>query len=94
MGESTMRSEDFDAAMERCITEINKLPDSQRERLLELVHATRERQQMLDRSLREALDALDDWRICQKYFLFDMEARQRELALGGGEDEVDPSEWL
>ena len=94
-----MQSNEFDTAMERCIFEINDLPDSQRNQLMQLVEETRQRQQSIDRSVRAALEALDDWRICQRYMIFDMEARQRELAQAASDDEksdgeVDPSEWL
>ena len=75
-----MKAEDFQAALERCIHQINKLPEAQRGRLMELVGQAKSRQLSVDDSLSEAMDAIDDWRLHQKYLLFDMEARQRELA--------------
>jgi len=79
-GESGMQAEEFQAALERCIRQVNELPESQRGRLMELASETKDRQQIVDDTLRQALDAIDDWRLQQKYMIFDMEARQRELA--------------
>jgi len=93
-----MKAEEFDAALERCIRAINDLPEGKRSQLMELVNETRDHQQTVDVSLREALDAIDDWRLYQKYMLFDMEARQRELADNIPEDAetdaTDDVDWL
>lgn len=97
-GESGMSAEDFQAALERCIQQINKLPESQRGRLMELVNDTQDRQRSVDDTLRQALDAIDDWRLQQKYMIFDMEARQREQAEQAQDDAdadfTDDIDWI
>ena len=69
---------DFEAAVEACIREIRNLPAAQHDRLMALVAEAQLRQQELSRSLHCALDALDDWRLYEKYRLFDEECRIRE----------------
>lgn len=73
-----MHDGDFQTKLREYVETIATLPEEQRKRLMDLVTETRERQEMIVRMQREALDTLDDWRITEKYRLFDLECRERE----------------
>lgn len=74
-----MSTDDFEAAMQKCLEKIDELPPERRVQLLDLVAETRARHQRVQRSIRQAADALDDWRLYKKYSVFDQEARLREI---------------
>ena len=57
---------------------IEALPEDQRGPLLALLEETRRRHQLIRQATDHARHALDDWRLLQKYLIFDHEARQRE----------------
>lgn len=71
-----MRDEQFEQSLQRCLDE---LPADKREPIQQLVEETRSRHEDIKSSLQRAIHALDDWRLLQKYQLFDLEARQREM---------------
>lgn len=73
-----MLDTDFEAHIQETLSAIAMLPEPQRTQLLTLVDETRERQRQNRESARRARSSLDDWRLLQKYLLFDREARQRE----------------
>ena len=73
-----MTSEEFEAAVEGCAPLLEDLPSERREDLSELIEETRRRFEEVTQSIGRAREALDDWRLVQKYLLFDREASQRE----------------
>jgi len=86
-----MLDQDFQTTLRKYVETIATLPEEQRQRLMNLVNETRERQETIVRMQREALNTLDDWRITEKYRLFDLECRERELqAQAETGEEFDP----
>ena len=73
-----MTDDQFEQALQRCLQALHELPEPKREELKKLVEQTRRRHKQIKQSLQSALSALDDWRLSQKYRLFDIEARRRE----------------
>ncbi len=57
---------------------IDSLPADQQARLRDLLEETKERHVQIGASIARAMAAVDDWRLAQKYRLFDHEARVRE----------------
>ena len=70
----------FDKRVQELTAVISTLPADKREALLQMVEETRQRQQDTTANLERARDALDDWRVIQKYRIFDAEASFREQA--------------
>ena len=75
-----MTRETLEAHIEKMMTKINSLPKDRRESLLKVVEETRVRHAHIQESVTGALNALDDWRLLQKYHIFDLEAKAREDA--------------
>ena len=73
-----MQSRQFETHLQQMIDRIETLPESQRGPLMNLVDETRQRHKDIRDAARKGHDALDDWRLIQKYRIFDAEARQRE----------------
>lgn len=73
-----MREDQFEEALKRCLEAMEELPEPKKEELKKLVKETRLRHDHIQQSLNKALTALDDWRVYQKYRLFDREAKNRE----------------
>ena len=73
-----MDQQAFDAQLREIIAKINTLPEPQRAPLMALVEEARQRHARIKGATARAREALDDWRLIQKYILFDHEARQRE----------------
>ena len=77
-GGSIMSNEQFEAAMQRAMAAMESLPVEQREKLMVVVEETRRRHERIQQSVMVANEAMDDWRILQKYMVFDREAQARE----------------
>jgi hypothetical protein len=73
-----MEEQAFEAQLREIIAKINTLPEPQRAPLMALVEEARQRHAQIKDATARAREALDDWRLIQKYILFDHEARQRE----------------
>ena len=73
-----MGDQTFEAHIREIIAKINTLPEPHRGPLMALVEETRRRHTQIKDEAVRAREALDDWRLIQKYLLFDEEARQRE----------------
>lgn len=73
-----MQNGDIETTFQECVERMTSLPEEQRQRLFDLLNESRQRQETLLRMQREVLDAIDDWRISEKYRAFDLECRQRE----------------
>ena len=74
----SVKDDQFEQALQRCLEALDGLPEPKREELKKLVEQTRRRHEQIKQSLQSALSALDDWRLAQKYRLFDQEAHRRE----------------
>ena len=73
-----MKEDQFEQALQRSLKALDKLPEPKKEELKRLIEETRKRHDQIKVSLKEALAAVDDWRLMQKYYLFDKESRDRE----------------
>ncbi len=73
-----MTDEQLEAQLTRITSRIGTLPSPERTRLIELIEETRRRHRDIQTQARRSLTALDDWRLAQKYLIFDYEARLRE----------------
>ena len=73
-----MKEDQFEQALQRSLKALDELPEPKKEELKKLIEETRKRHGQIKVSLKEALAAVDDWRLIQKYYLFDHEARDRE----------------
>lgn len=74
-----MLDQDFQATLRKYIESIATLSEEQNRRLMDLAEETRRRHETIVRLQRETLSALDDWHITEKYRLFDLECREREM---------------
>ncbi len=72
-----MDDERLEAAIRRCKSVMETLQQADQEDLASLLDETRRRDEEIKRGYRDAMDALGDWRLVQKYLLFDREARRR-----------------
>ncbi len=68
----------FETQLREISESIEALPEDRRGALLALLEETRHRHQLIRQATEHARHALDDWRLIQKYLIFDHEARQRE----------------
>ena len=75
-----MYDRQFEETVRRSALVAASLPTPQREQLLALIEETRRRHGEVRTWVARARAALDDWRLVQKYLVFDREARQREAA--------------
>lgn len=73
-----MTNDELGTRLDRIDTLIETLPESERGRIRALVIETRERHARIAESSRQAIEAIDDWRVRLKYIIFDIEATQRE----------------
>ena len=73
-----MTNEQMEAQLARITSRVDSLPCPERTRLIELIEETRRRHRDIQTQARRSLAALDDWRLAQKYLIFDFEARLRE----------------
>ena len=76
----------FEKRVEELTAMISSLPADRQEALMQMIAETRQRQQDTTANLERARNALDDWRIIQKYRIFDAEAALREQAARRDED--------
>lgn len=77
-----MTGDRFELQLQEILARIAALPEHHRARLMKVVEETRERHQEVRESVARARSALDDWRILQKYRIFDLEATLREQQSG------------
>ena len=82
-----MTKQEFNEHIDRILANIEGLPAAQRKAILEMAEDTRRRDQDIRDTMARAREALDDWRIVQKYRIFDAEATAREAAARRSVDE-------
>ncbi len=68
----------LEEAVRQCQELMQTLPEEKRKELESLLDETRHRHHSNKLAFQRALDTLDDWRLLQKYRVFDREARLRE----------------
>ena len=73
-----MNKEHFEKRIKEMSALAATLPKPERDRLERLIEETRARHELIQDSVKRALEALDDWRLHQKYLIFDREASRRE----------------
>jgi hypothetical protein len=70
----------FQKKLSELVAEIGTLPQSEREKLLTLAQATKERHKALKKTVDSLHESIDFLRLSIKYLLFDLEATRRENA--------------
>ncbi|MCE2925316.1 MAG: hypothetical protein LW822_07685 [Phycisphaeraceae bacterium] len=75
-----MNEQDFQQKLGDLMTQINDLPENQRERLTALAEDARGRHMQMKKTVAELQESLDYLRLSIKYLLFDLEATRRENA--------------
>ncbi|MEO1129241.1 MAG: hypothetical protein AAFX05_05955 [Planctomycetota bacterium] len=73
-----MNEQEFQAKLGELITQIDQLPDGQREQLQRLAEETRARHEKIRSTVKGLQDSLDYLRLSVKYLVFDLEATRRE----------------
>ncbi|MCA9242700.1 MAG: hypothetical protein KDA32_02000 [Phycisphaerales bacterium] len=68
----------FQAKLTELVSQIDTLPEDERERLRALATETRERQESIKQSVASMQENIDFLRLWIKYLLFDLEATRRE----------------
>jgi hypothetical protein len=68
----------LEEAVRQCQELMQTLPEEKRKQLESLLEETRHRHHKNKLALQQSMDALADWRLLQKYCVFDREARLRE----------------
>lgn len=68
----------FQKKLAELVSQIETLPEGERERLRELAAETKERHEQIKKSVRNLQDSIDFLRVGIKYLLFDLEATRRE----------------
>jgi hypothetical protein len=74
-----MNDETFYKKLEDARTRIDRLPEADRARLSALLDETKERHDQIKNSMERLRHALDDWRVHNRYLMFDLEATKREV---------------
>ncbi len=70
----------FQKKLSELVTEIETLPEGERERLRALANETKQRHEDIRNSVRSLQESIDFLRLGIKYLLFDLEATRRENA--------------
>lgn len=73
-----MDEQDFNAKLGELMSQIDDLPEAEREKLKGLAEETRARHQKIRASITSLQESLDYLRLSVKYLVFDLEATRRE----------------
>lgn len=68
----------FQKKLAELVAEIDKLPESEQQRLRDLAQETKQRHEDIKRSVKGLQESIDFLRMGIKYLLFDLEATRRE----------------
>ena len=74
-----MNDETFYEKLEEARTKIDALPEEDRTRLSTLLDETKDRHSQIKSGMQRLRHALDDWRVHNRYLVFDLEATKREV---------------
>jgi hypothetical protein len=77
-GERQMTNDRFEEQLQRILARLDTLSESQQALVRPMVEETRRRHVQIREAIARAHTALDDWRLVEKYRIFDAEARWRE----------------
>lgn len=75
-----MTDNDFQQSLGELLSQIDRMPADQKERLSALAEEARERQEKMKKTVTDLQDSMDYLRLSIKYLLFDLEATRRENA--------------
>lgn len=73
-----MDSSELEKQLNDLVNEIGSIPESRRDKIIQLARRAKESRKKLDRSMDELQSSLDYLRISIKYMMFDVEATRRE----------------
>ena len=75
-----MNEQDFQTKLTELISQINTLPESERDQIRKVADEARERHERMNKTVGELQESLDYLRLSVKYLVFDLEATRRENA--------------
>jgi len=73
-----MDSSELEKQLNDLVNEIGSIPESRRDKIIQLARRAKESRKKLHRSMDELQNSLDYLRISIKYMMFDVEATRRE----------------
>lgn len=73
-----MNEQEFQQRLGELISQIDQMPDGQRQAMQDLAEQTKARHEKLRKSVRDLQESLDYLRLSVKYLVFDLEATRRE----------------
>ena len=73
-----MDEKTFQTKLANLMSEINTLPESERQKLANLAKQTRDRHDKMKKTVSDLQESLDYLRLSIKYLVFDLEATRRE----------------
>lgn len=73
-----MNEQEFQAKLGELLSQINDLPEGERDELTRLAAETRSRHDKMKRTINDLSDSIDYLRLSIKYLVFDLEATRRE----------------
>lgn len=73
-----MNEQDFQSKLTDLISQIDDLPEAERERLTDLAEETRARHDKMKAAIAGLQESMDYLRLSVKYLVFDLEATRRE----------------
>lgn len=73
-----MDDKSFQEKLAELVTDLNSLPETEREKLSDLANRARTRQEKMKKTIGELSESLDYLRLSVKYLVFDLEATRRE----------------
>lgn len=73
-----MNESDFQNKLGELISQIDQLPQGQREQLQDLAEQTKARHDKIRKTVKDLQESLDYLRLSIKYLVFDLEATRRE----------------
>lgn len=91
-----MNENDFQSKLSELISQIDTLPESERDALAKMAADTKARHDKVSKTIADLQDSIDYLRLSIKYLVFDLEATRRENAhlrklleqRSGGDDET------
>ncbi|HUU98935.1 MAG TPA: transcriptional regulator [Phycisphaerae bacterium] len=86
-----MNEAGFQKKLAELLAQIETLPDSERQRLQALAAETKQRHELIKKSVNTLQESIDFLRLWIKYLLFDLEATRRENTYLRKMLEQDPS---
>ena len=73
-----MNEQEFQQKLGELISQIDKVPEGERNDLIKLAEETKHRHERMKKTIGDLQDSLDYLRLSVKYLVFDLEATRRE----------------